>query len=181
VKFDPEWLEETKASDDFSEGLEKWTLFGAGRTAKLIPAGKRRALQITKEDGISDAVWNFPMTPKGKLTIDVLSNPGNKGINVALTDHFSVSFDTLASANATFNFPITADKVNSGNKVSRIEVTWDTEHKESALYVDNKLISKKTCERIPSFGLNYLRLGIPGKNDDRNGFIIKSVKVKPVR
>ncbi len=183
VKFDPDWLEQTQAKDDFSKGLVQWTSFGSTNTAKLVlpdPRKQSAGLQIYKLNGISDAVWNFPMSPKGKLLINLIVKPGNKGIKLAFTDHFSVSTDKLASDNAVFNFTIKPESLKLFDKINRIEVIWDMHHKTSALYLNNLLLSEKPFERIPSFGINYLRLGIPGNAPDPSGFFVQSVKMKSV-
>lgn len=180
VKFDPDWLEQTQENDGFSKGLVQWTLFGSDSTAKLVlPDYKKQpiGLQIYKLNSSSEAVWNFPMTPKGKLFIDVISKPGNKRINLAFTDHFSVAYDTLASKHAVFNFTIKTDSFKLINKTMKIEVVWDIYTRKAALYLNNLLFSEKAFERIPSFGVNYLRLGIPGKGTDLNGFSVQSVKM----
>lgn len=183
VKFDPEWLEERTQIDDFSEGLIQWSLLGTDASKKLVPAGsgKRNAgFLITRVDGNSDAVWNFPMTKKGKLSIEVLTSQG-KGIHLALTDHFSISSDTVASDNAIFNFTIPAESLKKDDKTTRIEILWDSTRKTSSLYLNKSLFSEKTFKRSPVFGVNYLRLGIPGKAPDLNGFRVRSIGVSQLK
>lgn len=183
VKFDPEWLEQKTQNDDFAEGLIQWSLFGTDGTKKLAPSdsGKPNAgLLITRVNGNSDAVWNFPMAKKGKLSIEVLANQG-KGINLALTDHFSISSDTLASDNAIFNFTIPAESFKKKDKTTRIEILWDSDRKTSSLYLNKALFSEKTFKRSPVFGVNYLRLGIPGKAPDLDGFRVRSIGVSQLK
>lgn len=183
VKFDPEWLEQKTQNDDFTEGLIQWSLFGTSGTKKLVPADSgnpNAGLLINRVNRNSDAVWNFPMTKKGKLSIEVLASQG-KGISLALTDHFSISSDTVASYNAIFNFTIPAESFKKKDKITRIEILWDSDRKTSSLYLNNSLFSEKTLKRSPVFGVNYLRLGIPGKAPDLNGFRVRSIDVSQLK
>lgn len=183
VKFDPEWLEQKTQNDDFAEGLIQWSLFGTDGTKKLVSADSGKpntGLLITRVNGNSDAVWNFPMTKKGKLSIEVFASQG-KGISLALTDHFSISSDTLASDNAIFNFTIPAESFKKNDKTTRIEILWDCDRKTSSLYLNKLLFSEKTFKRSPVFSVNYLRLSIPGKAPDLNGFRVQSIGVSPLK
>ena len=134
VMFDPDWLEQKMAHDNFSEGLVQWTLFGADSLTKLEQFGsgnENRALHIRKSDNEkhqnTEGTWNFPMATKGKLIINVSMNPNNRGINLALTDHFSVSNDTKASMEAPVYFSLN-ENISGANDsfVKKIEINWNT-------------------------------------------------------
>ncbi len=176
--FDPDWLEETGASDDFSGGLVQWTLFGTDGATMLSSVNKRSALLIrsrkheTKSD--TEAVWNFPMTSKGELIMEIIPNSGSKGINLALSDHFSVSNDAEASKNAVVNFSLT-----DITTPARVKVLWDMKKQKAAIYLNNKFLTEKPFQRKSlQGGLNYLRLGTPGISSDENGYYVTSVKVE---
>ena len=181
--FDPDWLEQKSVMDDFSKGLVQWTLFGADSTTLLSSVNNHSALLIRnqKDQKKSDTetVWNFPMTPKGELILEIIPNPGSKGINIALTDHFSVSYDTEASKNAIVNFPLIDNISIAKNLPVQVKVLWDTEKQKAAIYMNNKLLTEKTFQhKSLQGGFNYLRLGIPGMASDENGYFVRSVKVK---
>ncbi|WP_316810926.1 sialidase family protein [Pedobacter heparinus] len=183
VKFDPNWLEQSTQTDNFSEGLAKWTFFNNDSLTNMgsVFSLSQKGLLIRKTNGTQDAIWNFPITAKGKLLIDVISKPGNKGIILALTDNFSVSYDSLASKSAVLYHTLKPQDMPSINKPFKIKLTWDMLKRKSRLYAGNRLISEKPFERNPYFGLNYLRLGIPGNLQDHNGLLIRDVKMSSSR
>jgi hypothetical protein len=187
VMFDPDWLEQKMAYDNFSEGLVQWTLFGADNLTGLEHFGsgnKSKALLICKSDNKKDqdteGIWNFPMTAKGKLIIEISMNPNNKGISLALTDHFSVCNDTKASLEAPVYFLLNENIIGANRSfIKRIEINWDTYQKNVSILLDGKLKEEKHFRKEVPFGLNYLRIGIPGASPDRAGYYIKSVKLVP--
>jgi translation elongation factor EF-1beta len=63
--------------------------------------------------------------------------------------------------------------------IKRIEINWDTYQKNVSILLDDKLKEEKHFRKEVPFGLNYLRIGIPGASPDRAGYYIKSVKVVP--
>jgi hypothetical protein len=182
VSFDPSWLEKSSASDNFKEGLAQWTLFGAssGTCISALP-GKGSALLITKSEKNKDldteAIWNFPMMKKGKLVMDVSIKRGSKGINLALTDHFSVSYDTNASRFGVISVPVLNNKNTVEIHDAKIIITWDCSTEKASVYLGRELIKEISFQRKTDLGLNYLRVGIPGNESDTAGFFIKSVKM----
>ncbi|HBE41287.1 MAG TPA: hypothetical protein DDW27_08805 [Bacteroidales bacterium] len=188
VMFDPDWLQKTSARDNFKEGLVQWTLFGADTATGIspLPSGEKgSALLITKSvsnrNHDTEVIWNFPMSQKGILVINVLRNRGSKGINIALTDHFSVSYDTLASEKGVFSFSAGSEKDAEKTKNLRIRIKWDCLTGKALAYIDNKLLCGLDFRRISVEGLNYLRMGIPGSEPDPMGYFIKSVKLIPLK
>jgi hypothetical protein len=184
VIFDPDWLERKNASDNFSNGLVQWTLFGAESIIGVAPveSGKKEhALLIRKMNTVissdAEAVWNFPMTQKGKLILDVIRNKGSKGIKVALTDHFSVSYDTLASENSIISFQIKENIIEKESNNIRITITWDRMVEKASVEINNKSLQEIKFRKKPNTGLNYLRMGIPGHETDNAGYLLKSVKL----
>lgn len=184
VLFDPDWLEQRSDSDNFSEGLVQWTMFGSDSITQLaILPGKRhkKALLIRKSANKNylntEAVWNFPMTAKGEIFLKIRKNIGSRGINIALTDHFSACNDTLANKHAVFIFsvPGTDRAWEKSDEDMTIEVNWNTRNKKASLYLNSQLIKIADIQRHASFGINYLRVGIPGDQEDLSGFYIKSL------
>src|SRR5207249_4818726 len=96
---DPKWLDETSAMSDFSTGLSEWSVFGT-KGAELAPhPAKPSARVLALRRAAADwpagtAVWNFPAGSSGRLRIRLLLKPGFRGGRIALTDHFSVPFDS---------------------------------------------------------------------------------------
>ena len=97
VRLDPDWLLETRQSDDFSGGLDAWSVFGTRGVALARAPGRRSAnvLSIGRADAEwpAAAVWNFPCGPRGHITLQLRAASGFGGARVGLTDHFSPPFD----------------------------------------------------------------------------------------
>ena len=110
---DPAWLYETSQSDDFRNGLERWSVFGVKGVdlADHPQLADRKVLSLRKTDTDwpAGAVWNFPAGLKGRLRLRALLNSGFAGARIGLTDHFSVPFDELDEFHNLFNLPIAGD------------------------------------------------------------------------
>jgi hypothetical protein len=184
VCFDPDWLEQTSAYDNFSNGLAQWTLFGVDSTIRLTTNGPRKsehALLVRKTDANkksgSEAVWNFPMTQKGKLVLEITRYKGSKGINLSLTDHFSVSYDSLASVNSVVSFATGNSIAEKETENMKITILWDSLSGKAFITMNNKRPGEIIFQRKSITGLNYLRMGIPGTGPDSAGYCIKSVRL----
>ena len=188
VLFDPAWLEEKSQTDNFSEGLLQWTLFGSDSLSSWQDiSGKRHgpALRIRKSQSQvnhdTQAVWNFPMSAQGELQVRITRNEGSAGIHLALTDHFSICADTAASKNAVATFELTKDDADhawqKGNGKMEIKVRWNTQDQKAILSVNGKQTAVVAFHRKPDFGVNYLRIGIPASIADTSGFFLESIRV----
>ena len=132
VVFNPDWLEEKKQTDNM-DNLQQWTMHGSNPR---------------------DAVWNFPMLKKGSLEIKLVANTS---LSIGLTDHFSVAFDSLAMKASPIHF--TLNKANKEEKVTTINIKWDTEKNKASARVDGKKINLDASTFPPNgFGFNYLRI-----------------------
>lgn len=184
VLFDPDWLEQTSSGDNFSDGLEQWTMFGGDCATQLVylPHKKdEKALLIRKSANKkqlnTEAVWNFPMTHKGEIILKVRKNSKSQEINIALTDHFSPCNDTMANKHALFIFSVNGkEKVwEESDDNMTIKVRWSIKKKEAILYLNGHLVKEVSIRHQPNFGVNYLRIGIQGDQEDLAGFYIKSI------
>ena len=188
VLLDPAWLEEKSQTDDFSQGLLQWTLFGADSLTSLKKvSGKKRhhSLMIRKSQSRvnhdTEAVWNFPMLEQGELEMQIVKNAASKGIHLALTDHFSICADTAASQNAVASFVLKEDDANKvwkkGDGKMIIKINWNMQDQKAVFSINGKQAAALPFHRKPEFGLNYLRVGIPASIVDTSGFYIESIRV----
>lgn len=188
VLLDPVWLEEKSQTDDFSEGLLQWTLFGADSLSALQnTSGKKdgTALRIRKSQSYvnhdTQAVCNFPMSAQGELEMQIVKNGSSKGFHIALTDHFSICADTAASRNAVASFDITEGAADAlwkkGNGRMQIKISWNRQDRKAVLLINSRQTAVLPFQREPDFGMNYLRLGIPASIVDTSGFYIESIRV----
>jgi predicted neuraminidase len=157
IMFEPAWLENGNAYDDFSDGLTQWTFFG-----------------MESREGSVEGVWNFPMTTKGKLVLELNLKRVDDRISLAVTDHFSVSADTLASFDAPIYFLLPR---NSRTGFLKLEIHWNSHRKEASLYCNGELKEVARFRRAVHFGLNYLRVGIMGYGHRIGEHTLQSVKL----
>ncbi|GAB3254220.1 hypothetical protein GCM10027347_14510 [Larkinella harenae] len=171
VLFNPDWLEQRQASDDFSQGLAQWTGYDADSLIQLTQRNSnQKALQING----AEAVWNFPATARGSLKTSLEIPDSQTTVLLTLTDHFSVSADSLATRNGVVTFLIRPDKRTKNNPIP-VEIRWDCKKNEAVLYINNRLTDRTSLRRKPAFGINYLRIGPAGKPVSFPGISLYSV------
>lgn len=190
--FDPKWLDETTASDDFSQGLDGWSVFGTKGAELAANPAKPGSSVLSMRRASMDwpagaAVWNFPAGASGRVKLRLLLKPGFKGGRIALTDHFSVPFDTEDVFHNLVNLPISPDrKLGSAalemDRWHDVELDWNTAKRTCRLLVDGKPAGTSTLTRDADY-VNYLRLASTAKDADDSGFLIESVQaaVQPQR
>lgn len=170
--FDPNWLEEKAACDDFASGDSQWTSYeGKGVSVIALPDGKP-AMEIHQVDAstAAGAIWNFPAAQSGTMQMRVMAKSGAKQIIASLTDHYCVVSDTLAEKNSVYSIDL-ASYLSTD--------TWhDVELQSSAggamkITVDGKPVGEIPAQRPSAFGANYLRL----KSFDEAGFVVAKVSM----
>ncbi len=135
IKFNPEWLYEKERSDDFSDGLTKWSCqkyiqgieghcaYNRKPGAFLVrhPDKPGKNVMHLKADydttllaQNSGAVFNFPAGIKGELTIRVKFNKGFEGMTLSLHDRWFNPTDSTARIFAMFSLDIPAN-LSPGN------------------------------------------------------------------
>ncbi len=196
IQVDPEWLLETSARTDFSDGLDAWhvfTTFGPSvhwwrdRTAggKLIPHPAQtnaRWLQLGKPGGKAPdgAAWNFPIAWKAKVTLQVRLNKGSSGGSLALTDRFFDPTDDQGERLAAFHLRFTSDGRDDSLKLTpgawhELTLNWDLDEKACQLHL-NGTGTRTLPLRHPTLnGLSYLRLRSLATGLDRAGFLVSSI------
>lgn len=146
VMFSPSWLEEKK-QEDHLENLEGWTLHG---------------------NNPKEAVWNFPMMEKGNLELKLTANCD---LSLALTDHFSVASDSLASASSPIHFTIKRSSLVG--KEPKIRIRWNLSKKAFHASVNGKNIHAISSDfDKTNFGFNYLRI---------SSFLSNPIQIKSIR
>jgi hypothetical protein len=204
VIFDPDWLYETRRSDDFSAGLTDWSThkyyegikghcaYNRDPGASLVdhPAFKnRKVLQIRHIKSpvlvcdVDGAVWNFPAASKGAFTTRIFLIPGGKGGRISLLDRWFNPTDTLAYRYAMYSLKFDG----TGNTILGSllrpgewnELTFEWDNLQSG---DCRLtINGRTCPQslpigLPSVnGINYVHFQSVTNMDDQDGYLIESV------
>jgi hypothetical protein len=188
VLFDPDWLDETEARDDFAAGLSQWTTYG-GKGAVIASHPDRSdssVLAINRVDAKRDAcaVWNFPAGVAGRVTLRLRAEPNFAGAVIALTDHSSASSDREAETNAVYCLTID-DQGRFGTTAALprdgwhdVVLQWSGDERPAEILVDGKRIGSLPAMRKPHNGLNYLRLRAGGDEIGRGGLLVESVRAE---
>lgn len=186
VLFDPDWLTQATATDDFRRGLDQWTFFGGrpGEVSRPPDRKEARVLSLLKPDAEvpSTAVWNFPAGTSGRLTLRVRRQPGCKAVSLALTDHFSRADDLKAEDHAVFAWTIDADgrlgadTVVQADRWHELAITWN--EAEATVMVDGRQGPTARRQRPGDLGVNYLRLRCLAEGADDAGFQLERVQVE---
>ena len=136
VIFDLDFLYDTARSDDFTRGLDAWSLhlyyrsipgnyrgivghcsYNRRQGAALIPHPDgipREVLQIGRHPDsrlLSEkegAVWNFPASARGELALKLRLEHGSAGMRISLTDRWFNPSDPVVEHFAPFVFELDA-------------------------------------------------------------------------
>ena len=194
VLLDPAWLYETHQQDNFSTGLEDWSIFGT-KGVEIAPHLSKEDTQVlrirkTHEDWPAAAVWNFPSGVKGNLSLRLLLNPGFDGAVIGITDHFSVPFDQEDRFYNLFNLQISnviaREAKQSDGQIAKeiklatgrwhtIEFNWDCTKRQCNVSLDGRqaLVLPQLRE---TDGACYLRLRSTAERVDNAGFLVEYVE-----
>ncbi len=200
VRFHPDWLCETSQFEDFSHGLERWSVFHAVgplehvwrdriQGPKLIPHPTRkgrRVLLVRRAAGREGdgAVWNFPMGYRGELSIRIMPRRGFQRASIALADRFFDPADPQGSRQAVFLLHFAAGPTPKRDDL-RLEpgqwhtltLNWDLETKGCDVKVDDRHVKTLNVNQPTVNGISYLRLRSTAERPDPAGFLVESIAV----
>jgi len=191
VLVDPDWLTQTRAADDFANGLDGWHVFKAFGPAErwwrdrtvgpvLINHPSKpgaKALHVRRPDDMDPdgAVWNFPLGWKGKVTVRLLLRPGLAGGSIALGDRCFDPCDDNGERLAIFRMPLRPDGPFAPDKWHTVTMAWDLSAKRCELRVDDPVPLTLPQAHEAVNGISYLRLRSTATAPDRAGFLVESV------
>lgn len=187
IRLDPDWLDETEQCDDFSDGLEGWSVFGtSGIRLEAHPeTAGRTVLRVADSDGPMPgaAVRNFPMAQRGTLSLRLQVPRGSAGLMAILTDHFSVPFDPEDELHSLFNLRgPAAGQVNALpiDEWFSLELAWDCVTRECRVSVNGRELCALPQLR-DSLGPCYLRLrALNSRQADPVGFLVERVHYRSI-
>lgn len=204
ILFDPDWLREGRSRDDFSTGLDGWSVFKAygpvrdssqarSAGAELVAHPTRpgaHVLHVRRPDEKpgDGAVWNFTSGTVGLLRIRIMLRQGFQGGRIALTDRFYYP-DRIDPRNSTFALEIGADgAIGEGvalapDRWHDIELAWQVEQQPPTDFWPGRCtvsIDGRAVVTLPQLnrahaGISYLRLNSTAKSVDPSGFLVESV------
>jgi hypothetical protein len=165
--LDPAWLTETQQSDDFSHGLDAWSVYGTKGVALIPhpdkPDAKVLSIQRTDREFPAGAVWNFPNGRAGTVRVRFQLQSGAAPTSITLSDHFSSPFDTAAEMNGLYSFKLAESmSAPNGQRLSAgtwhdLELQWDVRKRACAARIDGSLWRECSQLRLITEGVNYLR------------------------
>lgn len=199
LKFHPNWLYESWADADFSDGIEKWHLFkqfgpatawwrnreqGPDLIDDPIRSG-RSVLHVRKPDERpgDSAVWNFPAGSRGELTIKIYLSKGFESVIIALLDRFANPTDPQGREIALFelvvlqNGRVYPDIHLPVEKWFTLKFKWDLNTQQCQVQVEGR--EKLILPQITAtdLGASYLRIESTATAIDTAGIMIESVAV----
>ncbi len=199
VMFDPDWLLETSHRDDFSRGLEGWSVFKSigpasrwwrnrVQGAVLIDHPDRagaKALHVRRSDENDGdgALWNFPMGRKGDLKMRIKLQEGFGGSVISLLDRFFDPQDATGDADAIYSLTVTPDgNISLRNKLEKgrwydLRFQWDVPKRTCVVSVAGEPTVWLKPSYRPAPGINYVRFRSTAQGQDLAGMLIESVEV----
>ena len=198
IIVDPDWIVETEARTDFSDGLKQWIVYKhygpAKRWWRARAVGcelvenptdsSAKSLHIRKADDLAadGAVWNFPNGWKGSLTARLMIRKGYRGGIICLNDRmFDPSNDWGEQFSVFKAYIDAAGKIGNITLKSEtwydIEFKWNLTDKSCLIFVDSHKAGSLKIRHETLNGINYVRFRSAACQLDKAGFLVDSVKV----
>lgn len=199
IIVDPDWLLATSHSDDFSDGLEQWSVFKSfgpaqgwwrdrvqgPHLAESTGFNVTRALHIRKPDDKDGdcAVWNFPAAHSGMLTIRLMLEKEFDGAAIVLADRFFNPTDPNGERKALFCLAIdkNGDIPGGGSiapgQIHTVTLSWNNDRRFCRVAVDGDTVALLPLLNDTVTGACYLRLSSISDSIDPIGWYVGSVEV----
>lgn len=195
--FDPDWLLETHREDDFSNGIDGWSVFKhfgpAERWWRDRTQGPElvnhpdkvdaKALHIRRPDDKpgDGAVWNFPVSRRGVLTIRLKLQEGFDGAVISLLDRFFNPTDETGDEEAIVSLPIPPDghvsiaRALTIGEWHTLVFQWDLSNRTCIVEVDDTSAIFLKPNYRDSIGINYVRVRSTSERVDESGVLLDYV------
>jgi hypothetical protein len=197
ILIDPSWIVETESYTDFSEGLNRWSVYKHHGPAKAWWRARSvgcelvanptdssaKSLHIRKADELpaDGATWNFPNGWSGSLTARVMTRKDSDGGFICLNDRM---FDPVNDYGEQFSvFRIDLSPASQLGKVLKpetwhdITLQWNLADSECRVLVDDKEVDVLPINNQTINGISYVRFRSAARALDSAGFLVDSVKV----
>lgn len=193
ILIDPEWIVETTASTDFTEGLKQWSTYthhGPARRwwraraagAALIdhPDDKtRKCLHVRKQPELpaDGATWNFPNGWKGSLEARIKVPSGSQGSSIALNDRMFDPTNDFGEELAVFRVSL-SDLNLTPDQWHTLRFDWDLSNRLCSLKIGDQQPVELPVRHPTLNGLSYVRFRSTAKEMDPSGILVEQVTVK---
>ncbi|QDT93648.1 sialidase family protein [Gimesia algae] len=192
ILIDPEWIVETEASTDFTDGLKQWSTYTHHGPAKrwwrarapgaaLIdhPDEKtRKCLHVRKQTELpaDGATWNFPNGWKGSLEARIKVPAGSQGSIISLNDRMFDPTNDFGEELAVFRVSL-SDLDLAPGEWNVLRFDWDLSAQHCLLKIDGKKPIELPLWHPTLNGLSYIRFRATAKETDPLGLLVEKVKV----
>ena len=197
ILIDPQWIVETEAQTDFSNGLNDWSVYKHHGPAKgwwraravgcdLIPnptERTKRSLHVRKPDDLpaDGATWNFPNGWKGTLTARVMIRKGSQGGVLCLNDRMFDPTNDWGEDFAIFRLPLADGKIGQATMKPEtwndVTLRWDLSVPTCRVSVNGNPAGELKPRHPTLNGVSYVRFRSAATTIDTAGFLVDSVKV----
>ena len=196
IVIDPEWIVETEARTDFSDGLKQWSVYKHYGPAKgwwraravgceLVDNptdSTARSLHLRKADSLpaDGATWNFPNGWKGSITARVMIREGYLSGMICLNDRMFDPANDYGEEFAVFQVGMGADGgIGNASLVPGtwhdVRLEWDLSSSKCLLLVDEKPAGEVPLRNTTLNGISYIRFRSAAREIDAAGFLVDSV------
>ncbi len=197
ILIDPQWIVETEAHTDFSDGLTQWSVYKHHGPAKrwwrartmgcnLVAHptdSSQHCLHVRKADDLAadGATWNFPNGWIGSLTARVMVPEGSAGGVISLNDRMFDPSNDYGELLAVFSI----DLSSTGRLATFLEpgqwhdltLAWNLAAAQCQILVDGAQVDVARIKNQTLNGVSYVRFRAAAKETDPKGFLIDSVSV----
>ncbi|MBI2479809.1 MAG: exo-alpha-sialidase [Planctomycetia bacterium] len=196
ILIDPQWIVETQAHTDFSDGLTQWSVYKQHGPAKRWWRARAvgcelvanptdssvRSLHIRKADELpaDGATWNFPNGWIGSLTARVMIHDGSRGGTICLNDRMFDPVNDYGDEFAVFRAEFgtdASDAVLTRGQWHDVSLQWNLAAAKCQLLVDGTQVGELPIRNKTLNGISYVRFRSAAKELDTAGFLVDSVKV----
>lgn len=197
IVIDPQWIVETEASDDFSDGLNQWSVYKHHGPAKgwwraravgceLVANptdASAKSLHVRKPDEMpaDGATWNFPNGWIGTLRTRVMIRKGSAGGVICLNDRMFDPVNDYGEQFSVFHIELTPESelgtVLKPETWHDISLRWNLGKSECLVSVDDQPVARFPIKNQSINGISYVRFRSAAAALDAAGFLVDSVKV----
>src|SRR5690606_4372788 len=101
---------------------------------------------------IPEFLLHFPVNEKAILTFDLVLPGATIGVQFALTDHYSIPIDSMASENALLHIVWEADDSNTDHYSVQLE--WNSIKSVASLTINGNVVNTYRYKRNSKTGIN---------------------------
>ena len=198
ILVDPDWITETSAATDFSNGMNDWSVYSHHGPAKhwwraraigcdLVPnptdtTGNSLHVRNQADLPPDGATWNFPNGWAGTLTARIMMRSGCKGMTIALTDRMFDPSNSYGEEFAVLRVDVATDRalgttVLEADEWHDVTLQWDLNSELCEVLVDGQQALKIPVQNPTINGINYVRFRANAESVDPAGFLVDKAAV----